>query len=381
MKKTGGRWFRGAAAVVVLGVVALSGLAAVIQAEGKQARAPKTGKELYLAACAACHGADGTGAPQSQLGFDLEMPDFTDCGFASREPDDDWLAVAHSGGPTRRFSKFMPAFGEALSMEELKRIIAHVRSLCDDRNWPRGELNLPRALVTEKAFPEDEALFTTAVAAQGRGSVMNKMIYEQRVGARNQIELVIPFGWQERLPGAEGWSSDLGDVAVGAKRAVFHSLESGSIFSIAGEILLPTGDHQSGIGKGTTILEPFVAFGQILPADFFLQSQSGVELPLNTDRAPREAFWRFVLGRTFEPRQFGRAWSPMVELLGSRAFLDGHRNQWDVVPQVQVTLSRRQHIMANVGVRIPVTDSGPRDTQLLFYLLWDWFDGGLFEGW
>jgi hypothetical protein len=170
-------------------------------------------------------------------------------------------------------------------------------------------------------------------------------------------------------------------VAVGAKRALLHSIDSGSIFSIAGEVILPTGDREQGIGKGTTVLEPFVAYGQILPADFFLQSQGGLELPLNTERAPREAFWRFVLGRTFDVGRSGRAWSPMVELLGAREFEHGHRNQWDVVPQFQVTLSRRQHIMANFGVRIPVTDSGPRNTQVLFYLLWDWFDGGLFEGW
>jgi mono/diheme cytochrome c family protein len=379
MKKIQWRWFRGVAAFSILGAVAFPGLLA------DQGQAERTGQELYQAACAACHGTYGTGVPESQVGFDVPLPDFTDCSFASREPDGDWLQVAHGGGPARRFSKLMPAFGEALTTAELERIVAYVRTFCSDGNWPRGELNLPRPLVTEKAYPEDEAVFTTGIAAQGRGSVINKVVYEQRVGARNQVELVIPFGWQERGPGLGsfpgGWSSDLGDVAVGAKRALFHSLDSGSIFSVAGEVILPTGDHELGIGKGTTVLEPFVAFGQILPADFFLHSQSGVELPFDTERAPREAFWRVVLGRTFEVGRSGRAWSPMVELLGARAFQDGRKNQWDVVPQFQVTLSRRQHIMANLGVRIPVTDSGPRDTQVLLYLLWDWFDGGLFEGW
>jgi hypothetical protein len=37
--------------------------------------------------------------------------------------------------------------------------------------------------------------------------------------------------------------------------------------------------------------------------------------------------------------------------------------------------------MANLGVRIPVTDADVRQTQVLFYLLWDWFDGGFFAGW
>jgi len=71
----------------------------------------------------------------------------------------------------------------------------------------------------------------------------------------------------------------------------------------------------------------------------------------------------------------------MLELLGARELVSGEKVQWDLVPQMQVTLNRRQHIMANFGVRLPVTDSGTRNTQLLFYILWDWFDGGLLEGW
>jgi hypothetical protein len=37
--------------------------------------------------------------------------------------------------------------------------------------------------------------------------------------------------------------------------------------------------------------------------------------------------------------------------------------------------------MLNIGTRIPVNNSGQRNTQILFYLLWDWFDGGLRDGW
>jgi hypothetical protein len=67
--------------------------------------------------------------------------------------------------------------------------------------------------------------------------------------------------------------------------------------------------------------------------------------------------------------------------LGGRELIPGEAIQWDLVPQMQVTLSRRQHIRISVGVRLPLTDRGARDTQLLFYFLWDWFDGGLFNGW
>ena len=55
--------------------------------------------------------------------------------------------------------------------------------------------------------------------------------------------------------------------------------------------------------------------------------------------------------------------------------------RWDLLPEVQVTLNRRQHIMINMGVRIPLNDREGRSPQVLTYFLWDWFDGGLFEGW
>lgn len=370
-------------------------------ASGLQASEPgarRSGRQIYRAACANCHGVDGTGAPPSQLAFDTPVPDFTDCSFASREPDADWVAVAHDGGPVRGFAPMMPAFGDALSVEELRRATDFVRGFCGDDDWPRGELNLPRPLVTEKAYPEDEAVFTAVVDTEGDGSVMNEIVYEKRFGPRNQVEIVIPFGWREQTrpaPDSDGlggggtdgegevtdWTSGLGDVGVGVKRALFHSLEKGSIFSVTGEIILPTGDEDTGFGKGTPVFEPFVTFGQLLPADGFLQVQAGLELPADTDRAQEEAFLRLALGKSLTEGRWGRTWSPMVEVLGSQELAAGEDSQWDVLPQVQFTLNTRQHVMANVGVRLPLTDSDVRDTRLVVYLLWDWFDGGFLEGW
>jgi len=323
--------------------------------------------------------------PQSEVGFELSLPDFTDCQFTTREPDEDWIAVAHDGGPARSFSRLMPAFTEVLSPEEVELAVAHVRTFCPNRNWPRGELNLPRALATEKAFPEDEAVFTSSVATEGAGSVSNKLIYEKRFGARNQLELIIPFGWHEGAssgnPTAVNWFGGLGDVAFGSKRAIYHDLDKGTIFSVAGEFVLPTGDRDKGFGKGTSVFEPFVSFGQLFPENFFMHAQAGLELPFDTERAEREGFWRVAVGKTLSQRRWGRAWSPMVEFLAARELAGDQNISWDILPQLQWTLSTRQHIMMDVGVRFPLTDSGTRDTQVVFYLLWDWFDGGFTEGW
>ena len=110
----------------------------------------------------------------------------------------------------------------------------------------------------------------------------------------------------------------LGDVALGFKRVVRHSLSSGSIFSLGGEIILPTGDSDLGIGDGTTKFEPFASFGQGLFADLFLQIQSGLELPLDQDQSSNELFVNSVIGRTFTQGKWGRAWSPMVEMIAVR---------------------------------------------------------------
>ena len=71
----------------------------------------------------------------------------------------------------------------------------------------------------------------------------------------------------------------------------------------------------------------------------------------------------------------------MIEVLASRDIESGADIEWDLVPQFQVTLNTRQHVMANFGLRIPTEDEPGRETQFVFYLLWDWFDGGVLEGW
>lgn len=338
-----------------------------------------TPEGVYRSACATCHGIDGRGTRSEVTALDVEVPDFTDCTFASREPDGDWVAVAHQGGPTRAFDRMMPAFGDTLDVATLELAMAHIRTFCRNDAWPRGELNLPLAMFTGKAYPEDEAVFRTGASVESPGSVQSRLVYERRIGPRNQWEIVIPFASREDAGG--NWQHGLGDVAFAVKRALYHSLDRGAIFSLTVEGIFPTGDEDKGLGSGTTVIEPFVTFGKILPSAGFLQAQVGAGLPLDTDKAEREGFARLALGKSIAQGTWGRVWSPMVEVLAARALEDGAATHWDVVPQFQVTLSKRQHVMANVALRLPVNDTGTRSTQIYTYLLWDWFDGPFTAGW
>jgi mono/diheme cytochrome c family protein len=359
-----------ARACLLIAVVFVSGTSASAQSTATL----ESGESIYRAACAACHAADGRGAPQEIVGFDTPLPDFTDCNFASREPEADWFAISHDGGPVRGFDSRMPAFGRVLSRAQISSAVRYVKGFCRAAAWPAGELNLPRALLTEKAFPEDEAVLSTTMAS---GAFINEFLYERRLGARTQYEVKVPIAVQESGP---AWHRGLGDIAAAVKHVLHHSRNRGSIVSASAEIVLPTGKENEGLGGGVTVFEPFVAVGQILPRDGFLQGQAGFEIAARRD-ASHEVFWRGVFGKSFVQGEFGRTWSPMVEVLGATELQDGKTVNWDLVPQMQVTLSKRQHIMINAGVRLPVNERSSRSAQVLTYFLWDWFDGGLFDGW
>ena len=361
------------------GLVAVTVGAGAPQAAAQEAAptsAPtRTGKQVYESVCVACHGPEGRGGVNLELEKIVKPPDFSDCAFANREPDRGFLAVAHNGGPARGFSPLMAPMGGTFSEEELGLAVSHLRTFCTDARWPRGELNLPRPFVTAKAFPEDEAVVSTAAGAD---KVVTKFIYEKRFGALNQFEIIVPLSSVDRATG--GSATGLGDVALEYKRTLRHSLARGHILSATAELVLPTGDEDKNLGGGTAVFEPFVTFGQVLPRDTFVQAQFGFGLPFETGY-DNEVFWRAAVGKTFEYPRFGRNWSPMVEFLGARPLVSGASVEWDVLPGAQVTINARQHVRLAGGVRLPVTDADVRKKSVIVYLLWDWYEGGFLQGW
>jgi hypothetical protein len=93
-------------------------------------------------------------------------------------------------------------------------------------------------------------------------------------------------------------------------------------------------------------------------------------------------FFNSAVGQSFATDHgLGRLWTPMLEFVANRDLVNGARTDWDVVPQMQVTISKRQHVRADMGLRIPTTNTVGRQKQVMFYVLWDWQDGKLTEGW
>jgi cytochrome c553 len=344
---------------------------------------PKNGQLIYKGGCIACHGSEGKGAPQSSTVFTRPdtFPDFTKCDQTTPEANSAWKAVILHGGPSRGFSQIMPAFSDLLTNEQIDDVIAYMRAFCtkSENQYPRGELNLPRALVTEKAFPEDELVISTAMNATGAPTYITDVIHEQTFAGRNQIEVDVPVNYADQN---HNWTSGVGDITLALKREMFSSLRTGSILSLQAGVLLPTGDKSRGFGAGTTTFEPFAAFDQLFKENTFLQFQAGADITADTSKTPRSMFWRTAVGQALAPDNgLGRLFSPMVELLAVRDFQNGASTDWDALPQMQVTISRRQHIRADVGVRAPFTNTNGRSPQVVYYILWDWADGKFWEGW
>lgn len=103
--------------------VVLTALAAVVHL-GPVARAQDAGAALYKAKCAACHGADGKG--ETAMGKanklrDLGSPDV-------QKLSDEELSGIITNGVTNGKSK-MPAYGKSLKPEQVKDLVAFIRSL------------------------------------------------------------------------------------------------------------------------------------------------------------------------------------------------------------------------------------------------------------
>jgi mono/diheme cytochrome c family protein len=341
----------------------------------------KNGERIYKGGCIACHGGGGSGALESLTEFQRPdtWPNFSRCDQTTAEPNSAWKAVIVHGGPSRGFSQIMPAFGELLNSDQIDDVIAYIRGFCTNRHWPRGELNLPRALVTEKAYPEDEVVLSTALNASGAPGFTSDVIHEQRFGMKNQIEIDAPVHAEDQN---HQWTAGIGDMTFGLKRVMYSSLRTGSIVSLQGSILPPTGDSKRGFGNGTTTFETFAAIDQLFPNNTFIQFQGGADLPRHPNIAPQSLFFNTAVGQAIaQDHGLGRMWSPMVEFLATRDLQDGAKTDWDVLPQMQVTISRRQHIRADIGVRTPFTNTTGRNPQVNFYVLWDWGDGKFWEGW
>lgn len=112
------------AAIVVLWTLGLSPWA------GTPPAAPASqGRVLYDAHCAVCHGPTGKGDGPGARVIRQPMRDFSDAS-AMREVNDRFLfEITKKGSSQFGRSNAMPAWGMKLSDEEIRAVVAYIRSL------------------------------------------------------------------------------------------------------------------------------------------------------------------------------------------------------------------------------------------------------------
>jgi len=114
-----------AMALLALPALVLLGTPLVVHAAD-----PEQGKKLYGTYCVTCHGESGKGDGPAAATLNPKPRDHTSKEYMSQLSDDDLLKVIKDGGASIGKSPIMPPWGAALKDDQIKDVIAYVRTLC-----------------------------------------------------------------------------------------------------------------------------------------------------------------------------------------------------------------------------------------------------------
>ncbi|NIS91435.1 MAG: c-type cytochrome [Woeseiaceae bacterium] len=324
------------------------------------------GRQIYDTYCTSCHGAGARLDPSSPViqGLGVTPADFSDPLFNSREPAADWEMVIKHGGHALGLSEQMPAQGEALDDEQIADVTAYLKSVVDTSAFPPGEMNLMLAIRTKKAFPEDEVVYVGRYTEQDGDNAFKQVLeYEKRIGKAGQgiVELV-----HER----EGSVSELAEAEIGYKHAV--SFSRSHVLSAAAVVAIPI--EADGDGE----LQTYLAYGKVLSPSWIFQSSLRLKFPFE-GASDGEAELAGIVHYVHSP--WPRRVFPALEIVATNPFRSSNGDlEWTAMPQVRIGLTRGGHVALNLGVEFPLSDQS-WDQRYYMTLLWDFADGGFFQGW
>lgn len=342
--------------------------------ETTSARDLDRGAEIYRANCQACHGSAGWPDPEGPVvqALGVVPADFSDTLFNSREGESEWKLVVTHGGAALGFSEKMPAFGGALTEEDIDNVLAYVKTLGGEHDYPDGSLNLFLPIRTKKAFPEDEWVWKQRFTDQeGDNNWKNTLEYEFRVGQRWQ-------GILEVTHETQGDEREFGHFEPGFKYVLAHDKARGSIYTLAVQAGVPLN------GDASWELLPYLAMGKILADAWTFQGSARLKLDLE-DSDDSSAEFAGIVHWVHTP--WPRRVFPALELVAEVPFERGagpnraDALQWSALPQVRIGLTKRGHVALNAGLELPLNERDRYDRRAYLYLIWDFADGGFFEAW
>jgi mono/diheme cytochrome c family protein len=324
------------------------------------------GQKIYAAQCAVCHGASGRPDPDSPVvkGLGVMPADFSDPLFNSREPAGDWEMVIKHGGHALGLAEQMPAQGEALSDEDIANVTAYIKSSVDTGAYPPGEMNLFLPTRTKKAFPEDEVVYKGRFTDQdGDNAQKHVLEIEKRVGKASQVMAELVYE-------SEGAVSELAEAEIGYKQAISfsqqHVLSAAAVWAIPVE------------AEGDGELQTYLAYGRVLSDHWIFQSSLRLKFPFE-GASDGEAELAGIVHWVHTP--WPRRIFPALEVTATNPFRSRNGDlEWTALPQVRIGLTRGGHVALNLGAEVPLSDQG-WDTRYYITLLWDFADGGFFQGW
>jgi len=319
------------------------------------------GQRVFESVCAACHGANGRPDPADPVvqAFDPQPADLSDPLFNSREPSGDWQMVVRHGGHALGLSAQMPAQGEVLGDEAIRDVVAYVKTLADTQGFPPGEMNFFLPVRTKKAFPEDEIVWKSRWDVRdGEDVWRNVLEVEKRFGRRGQ-------GLLEVIHEDDGTTSEITEVEVGYKHALWWDAAAQSILSGALVVAIPTDSDEP------EEIIPYLAYARRWSDRWVFQGSLTAVFPTD-DAGSGEAALAAAVHYAWSP--WPRRVFPGLELTAFVPYRDpgGDRVQFTVVPQLRFGLT--------LGVEVPLSDQS-WDSRWHLNLLWDFADGSFFKGW
>jgi mono/diheme cytochrome c family protein len=111
-----------AGALIILGALAI--------ALPCRAADTKAAAGFYEDSCADCHGKAGKGDGPKAAELKTKPANYTDCAAMQKFDDDYLFKIIKNGGEAMGKSKEMPDFAKAYDDDEIKSLVAYVRSFC-----------------------------------------------------------------------------------------------------------------------------------------------------------------------------------------------------------------------------------------------------------
>jgi mono/diheme cytochrome c family protein len=94
------------------------------------AQAQNETENLYLKYCAPCHGVNGDGKGYNAKYLPRTPANHADKIYLSTRPDDTLFDGIHAGGYALNKHHFMPPWGQSLTNEQIRKLVAYMRQLC-----------------------------------------------------------------------------------------------------------------------------------------------------------------------------------------------------------------------------------------------------------